>query len=63
MVDDAKLALENGAKMQLSTMWKILGVIGTRLSSHIVRQFGMTGLREDIYRCVRSSAGQSLGYL
>ena len=36
--------------------------IGTRLSSHIVRKFGMTGLREDhISVRLRGTAGQSLG--
>ena len=36
--------------------------IGTRLSSHIVRKFGMTGLRENhISVRLRGTAGQSLG--
>ncbi|GIR94218.1 MAG: hypothetical protein CM15mP95_2380 [Alphaproteobacteria bacterium] len=64
MVDDAKLALENGAKMQLSyNVENTQRAIGTRLSSHIVRRFGMTGLREGhISVRLRGSAGQSLGF-
>jgi glutamate synthase (NADPH/NADH) large chain len=43
MVVDAKLALENGSKMQLSyNVENTQRAIGTRLSSHIVRRFGMT---------------------
>ena len=63
MVDDAKLALENGAKMQLSyNIENTQRAIGTRLSSHIVRRFGMTGLREaHISVRLHGSAGQSLG--
>jgi glutamate synthase (NADPH/NADH) large chain len=63
MVNDAKLALENGAKMQLSyNVENTQRAIGTRLSSHIVRRFGMTGLREGhISVRLRGSAGQSLG--
>ena len=63
MVDDAKPALENGAKMQLSyNVENTQRAIGTRLSSHIVRRFGMTGLREGhISVRLRGSAGQSLG--
>ena len=63
MVVDAKLALENGSKMQLSyNVENTQRAIGTRLSSHIVRRFGMTGLREGhISVRLRGSAGQSLG--
>ncbi|MEC8108876.1 MAG: glutamate synthase large subunit [Pseudomonadota bacterium] len=63
MVDDAKLALENGAKMQLSyNVENTQRAIGTRLSSHIVRRFGMTGLREGhIFVRLHGSGGQSLG--
>ena len=63
MVVDAKLALENGSKMQLSyNVENTQRAIGTRLSSHIVRRFGMTGLREGhILVRLRGSAGQSLG--
>ncbi|MFL2841260.1 MAG: glutamate synthase large subunit [Candidatus Puniceispirillaceae bacterium] len=63
MVVDAKLALENGSKMQLSyNVENTQRAIGTRLSSHIVRRFGMNGLREGhILVRLRGSAGQSLG--
>jgi len=63
MVEDASLALENGSKMQLSyNVENTQRAIGTRLSSHIVRRFGMTGLREGhISVRLRGSAGQSLG--
>jgi glutamate synthase (NADPH/NADH) large chain len=63
MVGDAKLALESGSKMQLSyNVENTQRAIGTRLSSHIVRRFGMTGLREGhISVRLRGSAGQSLG--
>ena len=63
MVKDASTALEHGAKMQLSyNVENTQRAIGTRLSSHIVRRFGMTGLREDhISVRLRGSAGQSMG--
>ncbi|MDC1382588.1 glutamate synthase large subunit [Candidatus Puniceispirillum sp.] len=63
MVVDAKLALENGSKMQLSyNVENTQRAIGTRLSSHIVRRFGMIGLGEGhISVRLRGSAGQSLG--
>ena len=63
MVSDAHNALENGGKMQLSyNIENTARAIGTRLSSHIVRRFGMTGLREgQITASLRGSAGQSLG--
>ena len=63
MVVDAKLALEHGSKMQLSyNVENTQRAIGTRLSSHIVRRFGMTGLGEGhISVRLRGSAGQSLG--
>ena len=63
MVVDARLALENGSKMQLSyNVENTQRAIGTRLSSHIVRRFGMTGLPEGhILVRLRGSAGQSLG--
>ena len=65
MVDDAKLALENGAKMQLSyNVENTQRAIGTRLSSHIVRRFGMTGLREGHFPCVcMVRVGNRLGRL
>jgi glutamate synthase (NADPH/NADH) large chain len=63
MVEDASTALENGAMMQLSyNVENTQRAIGTRLSSHIVRRFGMTGLREGhISVRLRGSAGQSMG--
>ena len=63
MVKDARSALESGGKMQLAyNIENTARAIGTRLSSHIVRRFGMTGLREgQITANLRGSAGQSLG--
>ena len=63
MVSDARSALESGGKMQLTyNIENTARAIGTRLSSHIVRRFGMTGLREgQITASLRGSAGQSLG--
>ena len=63
MVQDASRSLEYGSKMQLSYNIKnTQRAIGTRLSSHIVRRFGMTGLRPGhISVRLRGSAGQSLG--
>ena len=63
MVKDAAIALENGGKMQLSyNVENTARAIGTRLSSHITRRFGMTGLKPgQIAVRLRGSAGQSLG--
>ena len=63
MVSDAQNALESGGKMQLTyNIENAARAIGTRLSSHIVRRFGMTGLREgQITASLHGSAGQSLG--
>ncbi|MGB2262248.1 MAG: glutamate synthase large subunit [Candidatus Puniceispirillaceae bacterium] len=63
MVKDASTALKHGAKMQLSyNVENTQRAIGTRLSSHIVRRFGMKGLREGhISVRLRGSAGQSMG--
>ncbi|MBL6622339.1 MAG: glutamate synthase large subunit [Alphaproteobacteria bacterium] len=63
MVRDAAGALEHGGKMQLSyNIENTQRAIGTRLSSHIVRRFGMTGLKQgQISVRLRGSAGQSLG--
>jgi len=63
MVRDAETALQFGSKMQLSyNVENTQRAIGTRLSSHIVRKFGMTGLRENhISVRLRGTAGQSLG--
>ena len=63
MVEDASNALETGSKMQLSyNVENTQRAIGTRLSSHIVRRFGMKGLAEGhISVRLRGSAGQSMG--
>ena len=63
MVKDAETALQSGGKMQLTyNIENTARAIGTRLSSHIVRRFGMDGLREgQITACLRGTAGQSLG--
>ena len=63
IVKDAQTALETGGKMQLSyNIENTQRAIGTRLSSHIVRRFGMTGLgSSQISVRLRGPAGQSLG--
>ena len=63
MVQDAAVALDSGGKMQLSyNIENTQRAIGTRLSSHIVRKFGMTGLPESqIAIRLRGPGGQSLG--
>jgi glutamate synthase (NADPH/NADH) large chain len=63
IVEDAKGALERGQRMQLSyNIENTHRTVGTRLSSHITRRFGMTGLKEDTISVrLRGSAGQSLG--
>ena len=63
MVKDAQAALERGQRMQLSyNVSNTQRAIGTRLSSHITRRFGMAGLKkETISVRLRGSAGQSLG--
>ncbi len=63
MVVDAKPALEDGEKMQLSyDVRNVQRAIGTRLSHHIVKRFGMTGLRPGhITVQLRGTAGQSFG--
>ena len=63
IVKDAQTALETGGKMQLSyNIENTQRAIGTRLSSHIVRRFGMTGLRaSQISVRLRGPGGQSLG--
>ena len=63
IVKDARTALESGGKMQLSyNIENTARAIGSRLSSHIVRRFGMAGLRPgQITLRLRGSAGQSLG--
>jgi len=63
MIKDAASALEGGEKMQLAyNIHNTQRAIGTRLSSMITRQFGMTGLQPgQITVRLRGSAGQSLG--
>ncbi|MCZ6522477.1 MAG: glutamate synthase large subunit, partial [Alphaproteobacteria bacterium] len=63
MIDDAKAVFEDGEKMQLAyNISNTQRAIGTRLSSKIVRRFGMTGLKPShITVRLRGSAGQSLG--
>lgn len=63
MVQDAAPLFERGEKMQLQyTIRNTQRAIGTRISSHIVRKFGMTGLQPGHLTVrLRGSAGQSLG--
>ena len=63
MIKDAEAVFERGEKMQLAyNVRNTDRAIGTRLSSKIVRRFGMTGLRPGhITVRLRGSAGQSLG--
>ena len=63
MIDDAKPLFEFGDKMQLAyNVRNTARAIGTRLSSHIVRRFGQTGLQSGHLTVrLRGSAGQSLG--
>jgi glutamate synthase (NADPH/NADH) large chain len=63
MIADAQAVFERGEKMQLQySIRNTHRAIGTKLSSKIVRQFGMTGLAPGhITVRLRGSAGQSLG--
>ncbi|MCH2393974.1 glutamate synthase large subunit [Oceanibaculum sp.] len=63
MLADAKPFLKDGEKMQLTyNISNTMRAIGTRLSSHIVRKYGMTGLQPGHLTVrLRGSAGQSLG--
>jgi glutamate synthase (NADPH/NADH) large chain len=63
MIRDALPALEAGEKMQLAYIVRnTQRAIGTKLSSMIVRRFGMTGLKENhIAVLLKGSAGQSFG--
>ena len=63
IVRDASAFLERGEKMQLTyTVRNTQRAIGTRISSHIVRKYGMDGLGEGHLTVqLRGSAGQSLG--
>jgi glutamate synthase (NADPH/NADH) large chain len=63
MIKDAQPVFERREKMQLQySIRNTHRAIGTKLSSKIVRQFGMKGLAPDhITVRLRGSAGQSLG--
>ncbi len=63
MIADAQALFDRGEKMQLQYgIRNTHRAIGTKLSSRIVRQFGMTGLAAGhITTRLRGSAGQSLG--
>jgi glutamate synthase (NADPH/NADH) large chain len=63
MVADAQAVFERGEKMQLQYgIRNTHRAIGTKFSSHIVRQFGMSGLQPaHVNVRLRGSAGQSLG--
>ncbi|GEO82430.1 glutamate synthase large subunit [Pararhodospirillum oryzae] len=63
MIADARPALEDGEKMQLTYMVRNTHrAIGTKLSHRIVTRYGMTGLEPGhITVRLRGSCGQSLG--
>ncbi|ABD53168.1 glutamate synthase large subunit [Jannaschia sp. CCS1] len=64
IVQDARRFLEDGEKMQLSyAVQNTLRTIGTRTSSHIVKNFGMRNDLQPDHLTVKlkGSAGQSLG--
>jgi glutamate synthase (NADPH/NADH) large chain len=63
MLRDAAALFEHGEKMQLQyNIRNTHRAIGTKVSSRIVRQFGMTGLQPGHLTVrLRGSAGQSLG--
>ncbi len=63
MIRDAAALFERGEKMQLAyNIRNTHRAIGTKVSSKIVRQFGMTGLQDGHLTVrLRGSAGQSLG--
>ncbi len=63
MIADAAPLFERGEKMQLQyTVRNTHRAVGTKLSSRIVRRFGMTGLAEGhVTVRLRGTAGQSLG--
>lgn len=63
MVKDAAPVFEGGEKMQLTyNIRNTYRAIGTRLSYHLTKKFGMTGLAEGhVTVRLRGSAGQSLG--
>jgi glutamate synthase (NADPH) large chain len=63
MVKDARPLLEDGEKMQLQyNVRNVHRAVGTRLSAHITRRYGMDRLQPGhITVRLRGSAGQSLG--
>jgi glutamate synthase (NADPH/NADH) large chain len=63
IVKDAGPFLDHGEKMQLTyTVRNTMRTIGARISSHIVRKWGMTGLKPNhLTLKLRGSCGQSLG--
>ena len=63
MIGDAKALFDDGEKMQLQyNVRNTYRAIGTKISSKITRQFGMTGLAPGhLHVRMRGSAGQSLG--
>jgi glutamate synthase (NADPH/NADH) large chain len=63
IVRDASALLERGEKMQLTyTVRNTARAIGARISSHIVRKYGMDGLPPGHLTVqIKGSAGQSLG--
>ena len=63
MVQDARAMLEDGEKMQLQyNVRNVHRAVGTRLSAHITRRYGMDRLQPGhITVRLRGSAGQSLG--
>ncbi len=63
MIEDAASLFNHGEKIQLQyNIRNTYRAIGTKISSKITRQFGMTGLKADHLTVrLRGSAGQSLG--
>ena len=63
MIEDTRSVFDGGGKMQLAyNVRNTQRAIGAKLSSKIVRRFGMTGLKPGhITVRLRGSAGQSLG--
>ena len=63
MIRDADDAMEVPEKMQLAySVRNTHRAIGAKLSSHLTRRFGMTGLPPDYFTVrMRGAAGQSLG--
>ena len=63
MLKDARPLLEEGEKMQLTyNVRNVHRAVGTRISAHITRRYGMTGLQPGHLTVrLRGSAGQSLG--